>query len=53
MSEHFYPVGSAGNAWGDEERAQWLKHVGVVKRSYKEEVLDKLESLKEKYDVEQ
>eukprot|EP00729_Bicosta_minor_P017692 gene17692-8094_t len=50
---HFYPVGSAGKAWGDAERAQWLKLAGVVKRSYKEEVLDKLEALKEKYDVVQ
>lgn len=53
MAEHFYPVGTAGKAWGDEERAQWLKLVGEVKRSYKDEVLTKVETLKESFDVEQ
>ena len=49
---HFYPVGSAGKAWGDEERAEWLKLVGGVKRPYKE-VLDVLELLKPVFDVQQ
>ena len=52
-SEHFYSVGTAGKAWGDDERAQWLAKAGVVKRSYAEEVLAKLEPLKERFDVEQ
>lgn len=50
---HFYPVGVAGKAWGDAERAEWLKQAGVVKRSYEEEVLKKLEPLKATFDVVQ
>jgi hypothetical protein len=53
MSGHFYPVGTAGKAWGDDERAQWLALVGVVKRSYSEEVLARLEPLRERFDVVQ
>jgi hypothetical protein len=51
--QHFYPVGTADEAWGDEERLQWLKLAGTIKRSYKDEVLAKLESLRTLYDVEQ
>ena len=53
MSEHFYPVGTAGKAWGDEERAQWLAMVGDIKRAYADEVLSKLDPLKASFDVEQ
>ena len=50
---HFYPVGVAGKPWGDAERAQWLANQTSIQRSYQEEVLDKLEELKEQFDVEQ
>mmetsp|Transcript_67558 Transcript_67558/g.197717 ORF Transcript_67558/g.197717 Transcript_67558/m.197717 type:complete len:348 (+) Transcript_67558:266-1309(+) len=50
---HFYPIGTPGEAWGDRERAQWLKRAGIVKRSYADEVLAKLEPLKSTYTVEQ
>ena len=47
------PIGTAGEKWGDEEIAAWRAKVGAPKRSYKEEVLDKLEALRETFDVEQ
>jgi hypothetical protein len=50
---HFYPIGIPGQPWGDAERAEWLKRAGVVKRSYADEVLAKLEPLKDEYDVVQ
>ena len=50
---HFYPVGVAGKPWGDAERAQWLANQTSIQRSYQEEALDKLEELKEQFDVEQ
>ena len=50
---HFYRIGTPGKPWGDAERAAWLADVGVVKRSYADEVLAKLESLKDRFDVMQ
>jgi len=50
---HFYPIGTPGKPWGDEERAQWFARAGVVKRSYAEDVVAKLEPLKSYFDVEQ
>jgi hypothetical protein len=56
MAEHFYCIGEAGKEWGDAERAQWLQNAQKCERgsrSYKTEVLDKLESLKDTYDIKQ
>ena len=50
---HFYPIGSAGSPWGVHERAAWFTHANTIHRSYKEEVLAKLTSLKSTFDVEQ
>jgi len=36
-----YPIGTPGEPWGEEEKAQW-KAQQTVKRSYQEEVLNKL-----------
>ena len=36
---HFYPVGTPGKPWDDEQKAEWLKRANVVQRSYAEEVL--------------
>jgi hypothetical protein len=47
-----YPIGKAGRAWGAAERAKWLTTRAVV-RSYRDEVLVKLEALKDRFDVEQ
>lgn len=43
-----YPIGQPGVPWGDEEKAQWFKQQ-QVKRSYREEVLDKIEALSAKW----
>jgi hypothetical protein len=49
---HQYPVGTPGKAWGPAEIAAWQARQSV-KRSYKDEVLSKLELLKDRFDVEQ
>ena len=51
--ERFYPIGVPGQPWGASEKAQWLDQAGVVKRSYADEVLAKLEPLKKEMEVEQ
>jgi hypothetical protein len=50
--QHFYPIGTPGQAWGEAERAQWLARAGTVKRSYADEVLAKLKPLEELFDVQ-
>ena len=49
----FYPIGRHGQPWNEEEFKAWSTAQGTVKRSYKEEVLDKIDLLKEDFDVEQ
>ena len=46
-----YPIGTPGQKWGPAEKAEWLAQQ-EVKRSYSEEVLAKLEPLKDQFDVE-
>jgi len=41
----FYPIGTPGKPWSDDERNEW-KESRKHHRSYKEEVLDKLDKLK-------
>ena len=48
----FYPIGTPGQAWGALERAQWLAQQ-QVQRSYAEEVLVKVDGLRERFDVTQ
>lgn len=48
----FYPIGTPGQAWGAPERAQWLAQQ-QVQRSYAEEVLVKIDALRERFDVTQ
>ena len=48
----FYPIGTPGQAWGAPERAQWLAQQ-QVQRSYAEEVLVKIDALRERFDVSQ
>jgi len=45
-----YPIGTPGQPWGAAEKAEWLA-TREIKRSYSEEVLSKLEGLKERFDV--
>jgi hypothetical protein len=46
----FYPIGTAGLAWGPAERAQWRARQ-VRQRSYADEVLRRVEHLRGRYDV--
>ncbi|WOX05513.1 M14 family metallopeptidase [Microbulbifer pacificus] len=48
----FYPVGTPGIPWGDAERAEWLSRQ-TRHRSYASEVLDKIEQLRSRFDVEE
>jgi len=52
-SDHFYPIGKPGSPWGEAERAAWLARVGTIHRSYADEVLAKLEPLKDTFEVVQ
>ena len=45
-----FPIGTPGIRWGAEERAQWLATRTVV-RSYKEEVVAKVDKLGSQFDV--
>jgi len=47
-----YFVGTQGQKWGDAEKAQWLA-AQTIKRSYADEVLAKIESLKPYFDIQQ
>ncbi|PZU29201.1 MAG: peptidase [Stenotrophomonas sp.] len=48
----FYPIGTLGQAWGAPERAQWLAQQ-KVQRSYAEEVLVKIDALRDRFEVTQ
>ncbi|NQY62986.1 MAG: M14 family metallocarboxypeptidase [Alteromonadaceae bacterium] len=50
--ENAYPIGTPGKVWGTEEKDQWLASQ-TIKRSYQQEVVTKIESLKKDFDVEQ
>lgn len=51
-SDNQYPIGTPGQKWTDVEKAQWLE-TQAVKRNYADEVLPKLDALKDTFDVEQ
>ena len=44
MVQQPFPIGTPGTAWGDKEREEW-RNSRQVQRSYKEEVVDKLQKL--------
>ena len=46
------PIGTPGKPWTADERAEWLA-TRKVQRSYKDEVLDKLMTMKDKFNVQQ
>ena len=50
--ERFYPIGTPGQPWTAQERAAWAQAT-EVKRSYVDEVVAKLNKLKNKFDVYQ
>ena len=47
-----YPIGTPGTPWSDTEKKQWLD-AQSVKRSYKEEVIDRLPAVPENYEITQ
>ncbi len=47
-----YPIGTPGQSWGEAERKAWREQRDV-KRSYQEEVVTKIDALRERFDVEQ
>ena len=47
-----YPIGVPGTAWGPAEKKEWLAQASI-KRSYADEVLAKVEALRDQFDVEQ
>lgn len=47
-----YPIGTPGRPWGDAEKAEWLSRQSV-KRSYREEVLDRLHAIGGEFEVRQ
>ncbi len=46
---HHYPIGVPGTPWGENEKAQWFE-AQQVKRSYDDEVVQKLDSLSSRYE---
>ena len=46
-----YHIGTHGKPWGVDERKQWLAE-RVVHRSYKEEVVQKIDALRERSEYE-
>ncbi|GAB3092991.1 M14 family metallopeptidase [Lysobacter terrae] len=51
-STAFYPIGKAGQPWGDAEKALWLSRQ-TRHRSYEADVLSVIERLRSRFDVEQ
>ncbi|HHF2854124.1 TPA: M14 family metallocarboxypeptidase [Vibrio diabolicus] len=51
-SGYIYPIGTPGQPWSEEERKAWLV-TQEVKRSYQDEVVSKIDALRERFDVEQ
>jgi len=47
---YFYPIGTAGLPWGPTELAQWRARQ-VRQRSYADEVLSRIERLRDRFDV--
>ncbi|EPR3585531.1 M14 family metallopeptidase [Vibrio alginolyticus] len=51
-SGYIYPIGTPGQPWNEEERKAWLA-TQEVKRSYQDEVVSKIDALRDRFDVEQ
>ena len=49
---HNYPIGTPGQPWSEQEKQQWLA-AQSVKRSYQQEVLDRLPAPPEGYELAQ
>jgi RimJ/RimL family protein N-acetyltransferase len=53
MSQSSYRIGIPGNSWGDKEKIEWRTDVGMSKRSYQQDVVSKIEALKDHLHVVQ
>ncbi|MEM9456154.1 MAG: M14 family metallocarboxypeptidase [Myxococcota bacterium] len=51
MTERFYPIGTPGQPWTDADKAQW-RQSQAIQRSYREQVLERLERLDAAFEVE-
>ncbi|UFN72227.1 M14 family metallocarboxypeptidase [Vibrio alginolyticus] len=51
-SGYIYPIGTPGQPWSEEESKAWLA-TQEVKRSYQDEVVSKIDALRERFDIEQ
>ncbi len=51
-NEKAYPIGTSGKKWGEQEKAAWFDSQ-VIRRSYADEVMSRLEVLKNRFDIEQ
>ncbi|MFT6836117.1 MAG: hypothetical protein ACJA0H_002163 [Francisellaceae bacterium] len=50
LDKYIYKIGTPGKEWGLAEKKEWLSHQNI-KRSYKIEVLSRLEKLRDSFDV--
>ena len=48
--ERFHAIGTPGQPWGASEKAQWLSGIRV-QRSYHEEVVTRIDALRDRFDV--
>jgi hypothetical protein len=51
-SGYTYPIGTQGQPWAEAERKAWCEQRDV-KRSYQDEVVTKVDALRDRFDVEQ
>ncbi|WP_120512171.1 M14 family metallopeptidase [Photobacterium salinisoli] len=51
-SKRTYPIGTPGQKWTMKEKAEWLAQL-TIKRSYLDEVVTKIDALKDRFDVSQ
>ena len=51
-SEENYPIGTPGQQWTEKENTEWFE-AQTIKRSYQDEVVEKIISLKTDFDVQQ
>ena|SRR6478672_1937907 len=52
MSDQTYPIGEPGQPWGVAEKAAWRARQRKL-RSYADEVVSRIDALRERFDVEQ
>jgi hypothetical protein len=50
--ERFYPIGTPGQPWTDADKVAWFEQQTRM-RSYREQVLDKIDALRDRFDVTQ